>query len=474
MRVRSAACWRPFGLVAAAWLAAACSPPPAATRPSLLLVTIDTLRADALGAYGARPSPTPNLDRLAGESTLFERALAPMPLTRPAHFSMLTARYPREHGVLNNRLALPASETTLAERLRDAGWRTGAFVGVGLLGPGSGAERGFETMGTPRGRTRGAEEVVGEALAWVERLPGSDPFFLWVHLFDPHLPYEPPPALRAGVDPELGRSLPSVGWKELEAAARASGGDVPRAVLEHARRLYAGEVASIDRWVGALLEGIGAARGEGELALVFTADHGECFEGGVWFEHSDCLRDGALRVPLLVRAASFPPGRRVATPVSHVDLAPTLLRIAGLELPAGFSGRPLQDLLGAEEERFVLVQYPFYQEKIEGRRNRQAVIRSVAGEPVAPILIATEKVGIVGSRWKYLRTLGQGSSAEELFAVGEGGEEPAELSALAPAERERLAAGLDAELAAHPLRILDAERINPELLESLRALGYAE
>jgi arylsulfatase A-like enzyme len=469
----SAARWKPLLLVAGG-IAAACSPPPAATRPSLLLVTIDTLRADALGAYGAHPSPTPNLDRLAVESTLFERAVAPMPLTRPAHFSMLTARYPREHGVVNNRLALPASETTLAERLRGAGWRTGAFVGVELLGPGSGAERGFEAMGTPSERTRGAEEVVPEALAWVDSLPGEAPFFLWVHLFDPHLPYAPPPELRAGLDPELARSLPSVGWKELEAAARATGGDVPRAVLEHARRLYAGEVASIDRWVGVLLEGIGAARPGVEIAVVFTADHGECFEGGVWFEHSDCLREGALHVPLLVREASFPAGRRVATPVSHVDLTPTLLRIAGLEVPAGGSGRPLQDLLGAAEERFVLVQYPLYQERIEGRRNRQALIRSVAGEPVAPILIATEKVGIVGSRWKYLRTLGQGSSADELFAVDERGEEPADLAALAPAERRRLEAGLDAALAAHPLRILDAGRINPELLETLRALGYAE
>jgi arylsulfatase len=474
MKARGARRWRRLLLAAACGLVPACAPPPPATRPSLLLVTVDTLRADALGAYGATPSPTPNLDRLAGESTLFERALAPMPLTRPAHFSMLTARYPREHGVLNNRLALPASETTLAERLRGAGWRTGAFVGVELLGPGSGAERGFEAMGTPRERTRDAGEVVREALAWVDSVPDGEPFFLWVHLFDPHLPYAPPAELREGLDPELARSLPSVGWKELEAAARASGGDVPRAVLEHARRLYAGEVGSIDRWVGVLLDELGAARARDPLAVVFTADHGECFEGGVWFEHSDCLRDGALRVPLLVREASFPPGRRIATPVSHVDLAPTLLRIAGLDVPAGLSGRPLQDLLGAAEDRFVLVQYPFYQEKMEGRSTRQAVIRSVAGEPVAPILIGTEKVGIVGPRWKYLRTLGKESSSEELFAVGEGGEEPADLAALPAAERERLAARLDAELAAHPLQILDAERINPELLETLRALGYAE
>jgi arylsulfatase A-like enzyme len=473
MRLRHPRRWHGFAL-AAAWLAAACGGAPAAAPPSLLLVTIDTLRADSLGAYGAAPSATPNLDRLASESTLFLRALAPMPLTRPAHFSMLTARYPREHGVLNNRLSLPESETTLAERLRAAGFRTGAFVGVALLGPGSGAERGFEALGTPRHRHREGAEVVREALAWLRSVPSDEPFFLWVHLFDPHLPYAPPPELRAGLDPELAERLPSVGWKDLEAEARAHGGDVPRAVLEHARRLYAGEVASIDRFVGELLLGVEAARAAEELAVVFTADHGECFEGGVYFEHSDCLRDGALRVPLFVRHASFPPGLRVGTPVSHVDLAPTLLRIAGLEVPVGLSGRPLQELLASDSERYVLVQYPLYQREIEGRLGRQAAIRSVAGDPVAPILVATERVGIAGARWKYLRTLQGEAGGGDLFAVGERGEEPAALADLPPVEREELAARLDALLAEHPLRLLEPGRLQPELLETLRALGYAE
>jgi arylsulfatase len=463
--------WRGFALGAAGCLAVGCGGGQPARPPSLVLVTIDTLRADALGAYGAEGSATPNLDRLARESTVFLRALAPMPLTRPAHFSIFTARYPREHGVLNNRLALPHSETTLAERLRDAGLRTGAFVGVGLLAPGSGAEHGFEVLGAPRERRRDGEEVVRESLAWVRALPAGAPFFLWVHLFDPHLPYAPPPELRTGLDPELARTLPSVGWKELEAAARAHGGDVPREILDHARRLYAGEVASVDRLVGALLEGIEAARDREHLAVLFTADHGECFEGGVYFEHSDCLREGALRVPLFVRHASFPAGLRVATPVSLVDVAPTLLRLAGSEPPAGLSGRPLQDLLAGDSERYVLVQYPLYQREIEGRLGRQAAIRSVAGEPVAPILVATERVGIAGPRWKYLRTLEGGAASEELFAVDDRREEPA---ALDPALREELAARLDDLLAERPLRILDAGRINPELLETLRALGYAE
>ena len=184
--------------------------------PSVLLITIDTLRADELGAYGASPSRTPNLDRLAQESTVFERAAAPMPLTRPSHSSLFTSRYPREHGVLNNRMSLPLEELTLAEILADHGYRTGAFVGVELLSPKSGIGQGFETHDSPgERRQRPADDVVSTALEWIGSIGRREPFFAWVHLFDPHQPYELLDPTLGEVDAELHRELPAVDWPVL-------------------------------------------------------------------------------------------------------------------------------------------------------------------------------------------------------------------------------------------------------------------
>jgi arylsulfatase A-like enzyme len=437
---------------------------------------VDTLRADALGAYGAQPSRTPRIDRLAAESTLFERAAAPMPLTRPSHFSMLTSRYPREHGVVNNRIALPEAERTLTEILAEHGYRTAAFVAVSLLARGSGFEQGFEQVSGPSGRHRAGGEVVDEALAWIDSLRPEERFFVWVHLFDPHGPYDPPPGYRLGVDPELERSLPSVGWEEIQQTAARHGGDVPRAVLDHARALYRGEVALVDRWVGDLLDGVAAlSRDPGELFVVLTADHGECFEHGVYFEHAHCLRDPAIRVPLLIRhPPEFPPGVRVSAQVSTLDIAPTLLAAARIEPPRGWSGRPLAAADGAGP-RYVLVQYPYYQPEVVDRRlEKLARIKSVGGEPTDPVLVATEKVGLVGSDWTYLRARGPGGASEELYPAAGRGNESVDVASVEAAERGRLAALLDEALREHPLHPIDARRVNPELRETLRALGYVE
>jgi arylsulfatase A-like enzyme len=444
--------------------------------PSILVVTVDTLRADALGAHGARPSRTPRLDALAAESTVFERAAAPMPLTRPSHFSILTSRYPREHGVVNNRIALPETELTLAEIFAEHGYRTAAFVGVSLLAPGSGFEQGFETVGAPRpgDRERPAEAVVVEALGWLESLGANERFFLWVHLFEPHGPYAPPPEYRLGVDPELERKLPRVGREEIYRTAEENAGDVPRPVLEHAKALYRGEVALVDHWMGLLLDGVERSRERDDVIVVFTADHGECFEDGSYFDHAECLRDPAIRVPLWIRhAPSFAPGARVEARVSSLDIAPTLLEAAGIEAPPGWSGRSLSLAEDGAAERNVLVQYPYYQpQALSGRVETSKVIRTVAGEPVDPILVATEKVGIVGRDWTYLRARGPDGTTEELYPAGggrDGSRDPERA-----AERARLSALLDEALRAHPLRLIDAGKVNPELRETLRALGYAE
>ncbi len=459
------------GLVAAVLLfvlACAADVPPS---PSFLLVTVDTLRADALGAYGARPSRTPRLDRLAAEATLFENAAAPMPQTRPSHFSMLTSRYPREHGVVNNRISLPADDLTVAEILSDHGFRTGAFVAVALLDPSSGASQGFEVHDSPRAeKHRPANEVVAAALAWLATLRDDEPFFAWVHLFDPHQPYERLDPTFGDVDEAMLRELPSVAWPELYALAEKHGGDIPRRWLDHVRSLYSAEVAWVDRWVGELLDGVAARRDRDDVVVVLTADHGECFENGVYFEHSDCMLQGALRVPLLVRHPPvFAPGARVTAQVSSIDIAPTLLSLAGIEAPGVFSGRPLQEA-GADPDRYVLVQHPFYQERaVRGRLEARKAIRSVAGEPTVAVRHEVERVGVVGPSWKYLRA----GPVEELYRLAPAGDESRNLAAGDDAEAKRLAATLDSLLERHPLVLIDDQQINAELRETLEALGYA-
>jgi arylsulfatase A-like enzyme len=450
-------------LLLALALFASCDKP--APLPDVVIVTVDTLRADHLGAYGSA-TPTPRIDGLAAASTLFEHAHAPMPLTRPSHFSMLTSLYPREHGALNNAQSLPDSSETLTELLGEAGYRTGGFVGVTLLGPASGAGQGFDHYDQPIGaRERPAGEVIENALAWVGGLERDERFFLWVHLFDPHLPYDPPQEFRGGIP---AKERP-VDWSALVEIADANDGNIPAAVLEEQLALYRGEVAYVDSWIGKLLDGLAEKRSVDNTLFVFTADHGECFENGIYFEHADCLWEPGIHIPLTVRYPSmFEAGQRVEAQSSMIDIAPTVLRAVGIDVPESMSGLPLQDHAGFGE-RHVLVQHPFYQPAAAERRPRLIEsVRSVAGQPTAPILTGVERVGLVGPGWKFLRTT---DAEHELYAL-EPVDEPhnrADDEATLAGELERL---LDRKLEEHPLTVLETGNINPELLETLRALGY--
>lgn len=443
--------------------------------PSIVLITIDTLRADALDPYrpdGAGRGHTPRISQLAASSTLFERASAPMSLTRPSHFSIFTGRYPREHGVLNNQIALPDVELTLAEILRDEGYHTGAFVGVNLLGSGSGALQGFETFAAPQAQLEWpASRVVGRANEWLEALPAGAPFFLWVHLFDPHQPYDPPEAFREDDDPALAARFPALGWAELLQIAKQNGGHISAEVLEYGKSLYRAEVAAVDLWTGRLLDRVDRLRTRDRVMVVFTADHGECFENGIFFEHSDCLFEGGVRVPLLVRyPPQFRAGRRVSSLVSNVDIAPTVLRAVGLRVPASMSVAPLQES-DETSDRYVLLQNPFYPPGVlPARLHRQVVIRRVAGEPVAAFDASVQTVGIVSGDWKYLRSEG----SEELYASGVAPKVEENVAYRNRSVRVAMGEKLDRALASHPLKVIAPADLNPELMKSLRALGYVE
>ena len=305
---------------------AACSDRDRPRQPNLLLVTLDTVRADHLGCYGDRQAVTPWLDRLAAGGVRFASASSAVPLTLPSHTSILSGLLPPHHGLRNNGAGgLRAGTATLATVLAGAGYRTGAFVGAFVLDHRFGLAPGFavyddEIERDPRAGAvleaeRPGREVVDRALAWLAK-EDSRPFFLWVHLYDAHAPYTPPPA-----------------W-----AAR------------HPGRPYDGEISAVDEQVGRLLAELRRRGLEGKTAVAVAADHGESLGEHGELTHGLLLYEPTLRVPLLLRAPWTLKARVVQTPVSLVDLAPTLAGLLGRPFPGALDGRDLAPALAAGAE----------------------------------------------------------------------------------------------------------------------------
>ena len=292
-------------------LAAALAAPPPAT--SLVLITLDTTRADHLGCYGATRAMTPALDGLARRGVRFDAALSPAPLTAPAHASLLTGRVPRRHGVRDNAgFPLAADVPTLAEQLARAGYDTRAFVSSFVLDRSVGLARGFAQyddavrVGDRRAfayEERSARQTIDAALASLPKL--ATPFFLWVHLYDPHLPYVPPEPY----------------------ASKLAG------------RPYDGEIAFMDAEIGRLLDAL--KRRTGSIVIAVAGDHGESLGEHGEEGHGVFLYQATQRVPMVLAGPGVPMGKTVATTVGLVDLAPTLLELAGQGPLAGADGRSL-------------------------------------------------------------------------------------------------------------------------------------
>ncbi len=320
---RTARTWAAPLLIALALAAAGCARHGAGTCDSLVLITIDTLRADHVSCYGHSPVPTPNIDAVAGRGARVERAWTSTPLTTPAHASILTGLYPPSHGVRNNaRFCLPDDVTTLAEILAARGLRTAAFVGSfttsRLFGLGQGFETFDDDMGNDSGGRRRAErpgdEVAARAVAWLEG-HASKPFFLWVHLYDPHTPYVPPPdfAARYPSDP------------------------------------YSGEVAFADVQVGRVLKALQDMGASPRTVVVAMSDHGEGLDTHGEAEHGFLLYEETLRVPFVIEApGKVAPGTTIRGVASVVDLVPTVLGLLSVPQPGGLQG---EDLLAAPDPK---------------------------------------------------------------------------------------------------------------------------
>ena len=289
--------------------------PAAAGARNLVIITIDTLRADRLGSYGYARARTPAIDALAARGARFERAFATAPITLTSHASLMTGLYPPGHAARHNGIPLDASVPTLAQTLEAAGFATGAFVGAFPLDRRFGLDKGFDAYGDrmPRGaqgrlaNERPGAMVVDEALGWLAEQRGRR-FFLWVHLFEPHAPYGEP-ADRRPLD------------------AR-----------------YDDEVAEADRQVGRLLDGLGAER-EATL-VVLASDHGEAFGEHGEIGHSIFVYDTTLRIPLIAAGPGIEP-RVVGSPAGIIDVAPTAARLLGTP-PLDADGIDLSPALGGE------------------------------------------------------------------------------------------------------------------------------
>lgn len=323
---------------------------PLEVRPSVLLVTIDTLRADHLHGYGFPLETSPNLDALAAESVVFERAIAAASSTAPAHASIMTSKYVREHsvGYLNGGAVL-AGATTVADVFHEADYRTAAFVSNDVLRRRTGLDRGFDVYDDelrkrlPRRMLyeRVAEDTTRSALRWLDSI-GEAPFFLWVHYIDPHGPYTPPPGFLGSF--QLGpipgeRPLPVLsdvsGYRGIPDYQAIEGLSLPS---EYQSR-YADEILYADHWVGRLIEAVDSIAAE--AIVLVTADHGESLgEHERYFVHFWTTTPENAHVPLILRAPGLPAQRRREL-VSHVDVMPTLLELVGLEVPADLSGMPL-------------------------------------------------------------------------------------------------------------------------------------
>ncbi len=391
------------------------------------MISVDTLRADYLSCYGTSPVRTPNIDRIAEDGVLFEKVQTVAPTTLPSHASMFTGVRPTRHGVRDNvGFYLPEGIPTLATVLAEAGYRTGGFVGGFVLDSRFGIGQGFDTYyddfdsleedvaGGFVSQRRG-EAVLGESLSWIEGKRGQ-PFFAFIHFYDPHTPYDPP--------------APFIPDERTNAA------------------LYGGEVAYVDSLVGRLLGFLDDRELAQSTLIVLTSDHGEALGEHGELTHGFFVYEPTLRIPLVVRYPGVDEGRRVSDLVRIVDIPSTILDLLDVPIPEGLDGQSLRPLLEGSERDLGLTAY---------------------GESYLPRL---------HYGWSELRSLRKGpyklilAPRPELYNIDE---DPAETRNRF-AEEPEIAARLQEELVeilnAPGAEIPAASGVDPETLATLHALGY--
>jgi len=374
--------------------------PPA--LPSIILVSIDTLRADHLGTYGYTARPTsPHLDALAQDSVVFEQHQSTAPWTTPAHLSMMTGLYPAHHGVMQPYFelvdglekggqvdALEDSVTTLAELVAADGYRTGAFTGGGAVDPATGLGQGFASYETHHYKLTDAH--LAELDAWIGQ--GRSPFLLFWHTFEVHAPYTdgrflrpehaPAPEALASLQPKLseldslmrrGRPSETHQGRAHQMMARMLGDHGMRTPMV-TEALYDGGIAAMDARIGQLVDLLKRRGLYDSCLLIVTSDHGDEFEDHhpyYYDAHGHSLYEELVRTPLIVKLpGSAEAGRRVKQRVSAVDLLPTVAQLLSYEPPPGIDGRSLVPLLHGRPD---VAPVPVFSEALNDKREMKAV-----------------------------------------------------------------------------------------------------
>ncbi len=339
------------------------------TPPSVVLITVDSLRADHLGLYGYGRATSPQIDALARDGVVFERAFTVETLSGPSHASLFTGLYPVTHGVVYNGYRLPEEAVTLAELLRSAGFRTAAFVSDALVGERFGFAQGFDQFELSQVRTqaRGPKQLNVEARSyhlarhWLRAMRGKK-FFLWLHCQQPHFSYNPIPPYDLRFDPEIPDRYPYRNhWKLMRALKK---GQITATDEARITALYDGEIAFTDELLGMIFDEL--RQHPEPLVTVFTSDHGDML-----FEPRERKRvghggghfyDDAMRIPLvIVPPAGFETDvSHVRGLVSSIDILPTLAELVGFEAPANLEGRSLAGLLAGVESRGRDAAYAMY------------------------------------------------------------------------------------------------------------------
>ena len=432
----------------------------AQVAPDVLLVSIDTLRADRVGAYGADRDTTPTLDRLAAEGARFDLVVAPTSWTLPSHASMLTGMPIQAHRVRRIRDRLDPQRRTVTQQLREAGYHTAAFVSAPFLHEAYGFDRGFqvyENFGVGGSASdmpsrqdhlsshldRSADAVIDAAIAWLEQTP-ERPRFLFVHLWDPHYDYLPPAGYIERFDPDYSGQLDASDFEHNPAISK----DMDPRDLEHLRALYDADIRWTDDQLGRLIEHLRASGDLDRTIVSVTSDHGEEF-----FEHGNKGHDGTLfdevlRVPWLLRyPKQIAAGTSVQSVTGLVDVSPTLLELAGIE--------PLADASGI---------------------SRVLELHGGARRHERPVLLFIEKTqGIRGRTWKLLRR----SDGQTFYydLERDPGEQAPETAAPSREKMALLTERLKRERSlARQLQWSDSEpvELDPGTLERLGELGYLE
>ncbi len=449
--------------------------PPAASRSgaageaNLLLLTVDTLRADAIGAMGDPRARTPFLDRIARRSVMASNCVAPSPWTLPSLGSLLTGTYPGEHRVLQSLSGLSASVSTIAEIFSSSGWRTAAFVSNPWLGTGA-LSRGFDEWDVAERlesleaaaptqiyqalskvilRFRSidrADAISARGISWLDR--GEGAWFLWLHYFDPHLPNWPDRPWDRLFGPPPSRVGSSITVDDIR-AGDWNRGDPERREIES---LYFGEIAFTDHELGRVWRRLERRNELASTAIAFTADHGEELWDHRGYGHGHTMFDEVIRVPLFLRPPGGTDARVLSTLTRLVDLTPSALALVGLDpLQTSFSGL---DLLGEED-----------------------VPRATFGEA---LLYGDELKYLQTDRWKLIyRPEKEGVSEElRLYDLRRDPGERFDLigveTAVADSLSERLASWMEAVGSSGRGVDDGTEELDPSLREQLKALGYIE